>query len=156
MEVTLLEKERDLLLDLQVQNLDNFVTKKNSLKGTVNLITDYPVINGLVDRLSHQYYFHTGLQYEVRLHKYVDNINIPEHVDKTLFSLVYQYNNIPGFQYFCDNKWINFDYNPDKILFCFDVKSKHYDYEPVPHRFNNDDEILRYSLTIHVDDLDIR
>ncbi len=149
-EVTLLEKERDLLLDLQLNN--NFVPKKNSFKQTVEL---GPVCGSLVDRISTQYYNKTGLPHEVRLHKYIDDVNIPEHVDKTLFSLVYQYNNIPGFQYFCE-KWIDFDYDCDKVLLCFDEKSKHYDYEPVPHRFHNDDEILRYSLTIHVDDLDIR
>lgn len=152
MEVTLLEKERDLLLDLQAENIENFVTKKNSFKKTVEL---GPVCGSLVDRISTQYYNKTGLPHSVRLHKYIDDVNIPEHVDKTLFSLVYQYNNIPGFQYFCE-KWNDFDYDCDKVLLCFDEKSKHYDYEPVPHRFHNDDVILRYSLTIHVDDLDIR
>lgn len=151
-EVTLLEKERDLLLDLQAENIENFVTKKNSFKKTVEL---GPVCGSLVDRISTQYYNKTGLPHSVRLHKYIDDVNIPEHVDKTLFSLVYQYNNIPGFQYFCE-KWNDFDYDCDKVLLCFDEKSKHYDYEPVPHRFHNDDVILRYSLTIHVDDLDIR
>ena len=152
MEVTLLEKERDQLLDLQRNNIDFPKLKKDSFKQTIEL---GPACTSLVDRLSNQYYGKTGLSHAVRLNKYIDNINIPEHVDKTLFSLVYQYNNIPGFQYFCE-KWIDFDYDCDKVLLCFDEKSKHYHYEPVPHRFHNDDEILRYSLTIHVDDLDIR
>ena len=152
MEVTLLEKERDQLLDLQRNNIDFPKLKKDSFKQTIEL---GPACASLVDRLSNQYYGKTGLSHAVRLNKYIDNINIPEHVDKTLFSLVYQYNNIPGFQYFCE-KWIDFDYDCDKVLLCFDEKSKHYNYEPVPHRFLNDDEILRYSLTIHVDDLDIR
>lgn len=151
MEVTLLDKELDLLLDFQVKST-HFKSKKDSFKQTIEL---GPACANLVDRISTQYYSKTGLPHAVRLNKYVNNINIPEHIDKTLFSLVYQYNDIPGFQYFYNDAWIDFPYNRRKILLCFDEKSKQYNYEPVPHRLINDVDILRHSLTIHVDDLDI-
>ena len=93
-----------------------------------------------------------NLDFSFRLHKYVENLEVPEHIDKTLFTLAYQLSDIPGFQYYYNNKWYDFNYDSNKILLCFDEKSIEYGYVPMPHRFYNDKKELRYSLTIHVDE----
>ena len=166
METPLRQQELDLsvdeknfflkLLEKNKKKLD-IVNKKNSSKSTINFTLKNTVINDLIDRLSFKHFKLKDLPFSIRLHKYKDELEVPEHVDKTLFSLIYQFSDISGFKYYHNDQWNNFNYNQNKILLCFDEKSENYGFTPIPHKFLNETENLRFSLTIHVDhDLDIR
>lgn len=151
-------EEKEFFLKSLNENIDLFDKKtKNERKRSINLTFRNTIINDLIDRISFKYFGFKKLKFQYRLHKYTNNLEIPEHIDKTLFSLIYQYTDIPGFKFYYDNKWHDFCYDSNKILLCFDTKSEHYGFTPISHKFSNQTKFLRYSLTIHVDhDLDIR
>ena len=151
-------KEKEFFYNSLDEHFNEFDLKpKHKRKKTVNLTFENTIINDLVNRLSLKYFNLTDLKFEYRLHKYVKDLEIPEHTDKTLFSLIYQFTDIPGFKFYYDNKWHDFCYDSNKILLCFDTKSEHYGFTPISHKFSNQTKFLRHSLTIHVDhDLDIR
>ena len=153
-ELELSVDEKSFILEFFKKNKKKFniKTKKDSNKTTLNLSFKNTVINDLVNKLSLKYFGLNNLDFSFRLHKYVENLTVPEHIDKTLFTLVYQLSDIPGLQYLYNNKWNDFHYHDNKMLLCFDEKSTKYGYVPTPHRFYNDKKELRYSLTIHVDE----
>ena len=147
-------EEKEFFYNSLDEHLNEFdlKTKKDSNKTTINLSFKNTVINDLVNKLSLKYFGLKNLDFSFRLHKYVENLEVPEHIDKTLFTLAYQLSDIPGFQYYYNNKWYDFNYDSNKVLLCFDEKSTEYGYVPMSHRFYNDKKELRYSLTIHVDE----
>lgn len=98
----------------------------------------------------------------IRIHKYNtdfeylskddEKLRFFPHRDYGTITLLYQFDDVKGLQYKTfKTEWVDFDFDPNKILVLYGVVMEDFGYDGTYHRLINNDKRVRYSMSAHFD-----